>query len=49
MLRDSMKLMELFHANSPTLARCEEGDLPLLNFFNLDIYELDKIKNFLSI
>ena len=32
---DKIQVAEWFRAKSPSLARCEEGDLPLLNFFNL--------------
>ena len=33
--RDKINAAELFRAKSPSLARCKEGDLPLLNFSNL--------------
>ena len=35
MLVDKINVAELFCAKSPSLARCKEGDLPLLNFSNL--------------
>ena len=35
MLIDKINVAEWFRAKSPTLARCKEGDLPLLNFSNL--------------
>ena len=35
MLMDKINVAEWFRAKSPSLARCKEGDLPLLNFSNL--------------
>ena len=35
MLIDKINVAEWFRAKSPSLARCKEGDLPLLNFSNL--------------
>ena len=35
MLIDKIYVAEWFHAKSPSLARCKEGDLPLLSFSNL--------------
>ena len=35
MLIDTINVAEWFHAKSPSLTRCKEGDLPLLNFSNL--------------
>ena len=35
MLMDKINVVEWFRAKSPSLTRCKEGDLPLLNFSNL--------------
>ena len=35
MLIDEINVAEWFRVESPSLARCKEGDLPLLNFSNL--------------
>ena len=35
MLVDKLNVEERFHAKSPSLVRCKEGYLPLLNFSNL--------------
>ena len=35
MLMGEIKVAEWFGVKSPSLARCKEGDLPLLNFSNL--------------
>ena len=35
MLMDKINVAEWFRAKSPSLAKCKEGDLPLLNFSNL--------------
>ena len=41
MLVDRINVMEWFRAKSPSLARCKEGDLPLLNISNLTCMDLD--------
>ena len=38
MLIDEINVAKWFHVISPSLARCKEGDLPLLNFSNLTIW-----------
>ena len=35
MLMDKINVMKWFRAKSPSLTRCKEGDLLLLNFSNL--------------
>ena len=35
MLMNKKNVAEWFRAESPSLVRCKEGDLPLLNFSNL--------------
>ena len=45
MLTDKINVAEWFHAKSPSSTRCKEGDLPLLNFFNLTCMKSAWIKN----
>ena len=40
MLMDKINVAEWFRAKSPSLAKCKEGDLPLLNFLNLTCMHL---------
>ena len=40
MLMDKINVAEWFRAKSPSLARCKEGDLPLLNFSNLTCMQM---------
>ena len=42
MFRDKINVAEQFRVKSPTLARCKEGNLPLLNFSNLAYMQISK-------
>ena len=44
MLIDKINVAEWFQAKSPSLARCKEGDIPLLNFSNLTCMVIAKVK-----
>ena len=49
MLMDKINVAEWFRAKSPSLARCKEGDLPLLNFSNLTCMGVPYIRYVYSI
>ena len=44
MFCDEIKVAELFHAKSPYLAKCKEGDLPLSSFPTWHVWNMTQWK-----